>query len=203
MARQLVEAGVNMVQVNLGNNETWDTHGNAFPHLKNFLFPPTDRALSALLDDLDERGLLDSTLIVMAGELGRTPKISTCRSAMQAAGPRPLGHANGLLRRRRRAAAARSSARPTRSAPTRPPTRRSPRTWPPRSTRRWASRATPPGTTHPNRPHFVYHGDPIAGLTCSDRESPPRECCVEFFPDTPRVSRITSRFEFRGNDSPR
>lgn len=77
MARRLVEAGVNLVQVNLGNNETWDTHGNAFPHLKDKLFPPTDRALSALLDDLHESGLLDSTLIVMAGEFGRTPKVST------------------------------------------------------------------------------------------------------------------------------
>jgi hypothetical protein len=76
MARRLVEAGVNLVQVNLGNNETWDTHGNAFPHLKDKLFPPTDRALSALLDDLSASGLLDSTLIVMAGEFGRTPKIS-------------------------------------------------------------------------------------------------------------------------------
>ncbi len=45
MARRLVSAGVNLVQVNLGNDETWDTHGNAFPHLKNNLFPPTDRAL--------------------------------------------------------------------------------------------------------------------------------------------------------------
>jgi hypothetical protein len=77
MARRLVEAGVNLVQVNLGNNETWDTHGNAFPHLKEKLFPPTDRALSALLDDLSESGLLDSTLIVIGGEFGRTPKIST------------------------------------------------------------------------------------------------------------------------------
>ncbi len=76
MARRLVEAGVNLVQVNLGNNETWDTHGEAFPHLKDKLFPPTDRALSALLDDLRERGLLDSTLIVMAGEFGRTPKVT-------------------------------------------------------------------------------------------------------------------------------
>lgn len=76
MARRLVEAGVNLVQVNLGNNETWDTHGNAFPHLKNNLFPPTDQALSALLDDLRDSGLLDSTLIVMAGEFGRTPKIT-------------------------------------------------------------------------------------------------------------------------------
>ena len=76
MARRLVEAGVNLVQVNLGNNETWDTHGNAFPHLKEKLFPPTDKALSALLDDLHESGLLASTLIVMAGEFGRTPKVT-------------------------------------------------------------------------------------------------------------------------------
>jgi hypothetical protein len=81
MARRLVEAGVNLVQVNLGNNETWDTHQAAFPNLKNFLFPPTDLAVSALLDDLDERGLLDDTLIVMAGEFGRTPKLSTIPSA--------------------------------------------------------------------------------------------------------------------------
>jgi hypothetical protein len=77
MAARLVEAGVNLVQVNLGNNETWDTHGNAFPHLKTKLLPPTDKAVSALLDDLADRGLLDSTLIVMAGEFGRTPKVST------------------------------------------------------------------------------------------------------------------------------
>jgi hypothetical protein len=76
MAARLVESGVNLVQVNLGNNETWDTHGEAFPHLKDKLLPPTDKALSALLDDLHERGLLDSTLIVMAGEFGRTPRIS-------------------------------------------------------------------------------------------------------------------------------
>jgi hypothetical protein len=76
MARRLVAAGVNLVQVNLGNNETWDTHGNAFPHLKEKLFPPTDRALAALLDDLHESGQLDDTLIVMGGEFGRTPKIS-------------------------------------------------------------------------------------------------------------------------------
>jgi hypothetical protein len=75
MAARLVEAGVNLVQVNLGNNETWDTHGNAFPHLKDKLFPPTDRAVAALIDDLYDRGLLDSTLIVMAGEFGRTPKV--------------------------------------------------------------------------------------------------------------------------------
>ena len=76
LARRLVENGVNLVQVNLGNNESWDTHGNAFPNLKNYLLPPMDQAVSALLDDLDDCGLLESTLIVMAGEFGRTPKIS-------------------------------------------------------------------------------------------------------------------------------
>jgi Protein of unknown function (DUF1501) len=76
MARRLVSAGVSLVQVNLGNDETWDTHGNAFPHLKDKLLPPTDRAVSALLDDLSDSGELHETLIVMAGEFGRTPKIS-------------------------------------------------------------------------------------------------------------------------------
>ena len=76
MARQLVEAGVNLVQVNLGNNETWDTHDNNFPLLRDCLLPPTDRGVAALLDDLHERGLLNETLIVMCGEMGRTPKIN-------------------------------------------------------------------------------------------------------------------------------
>jgi hypothetical protein len=76
MARRLVDAGVRLVQVNLGNNETWDTHGNAFPHLRDNLLPPTDRAVSSLLDDLEACGQLDSTLVVMAGEFGRTPRIS-------------------------------------------------------------------------------------------------------------------------------
>ena len=75
MARRLVETGVSMVQVNLGRNETWDTHGNAFPHLKNNLLPPMDRCVSALLDDLQARGMLEQTMIVMAGEFGRTPKV--------------------------------------------------------------------------------------------------------------------------------
>ena len=75
MARQLVEAGVTLVQVNLGNNESWDTHDNNFPLLKDCLLPPTDRALAALLDDLESRGLLNETLVVMCGEMGRTPKV--------------------------------------------------------------------------------------------------------------------------------
>lgn len=86
MAYRLVEAGVNMIQVNLGNNETWDTHGDAFFRLREKLFPPTDRALSALLDDLQGSGLLDSTLVVMGSEFGRTPKLSTLDASYAAAG---------------------------------------------------------------------------------------------------------------------
>ncbi len=73
-AARLVELGVGMVQVNLGRGG-FDTHGNAFDHLKNLMLPPTDQALSALIDDLDARGLLEDTLIVAAGEFGRTPRI--------------------------------------------------------------------------------------------------------------------------------
>lgn len=76
MARQLVQAGVNLVQVNLGNNEAWDTHDNNFPLLRDCLLPPTDRGISALLDDLQSLGMLEETLVVMVGEMGRTPKVN-------------------------------------------------------------------------------------------------------------------------------
>lgn len=86
MAYRLVEAGVNLVQVNLGNNETWDTHGDIFHRMKDKLLPPTDRALCALLDDLKSAGLLDSTLIVMGSEFGRTPRLSTMKDSYPGAG---------------------------------------------------------------------------------------------------------------------
>lgn len=73
VARRLIEAGVRMVQVNLRG---WDTHQNAFRDLKGKLLPSLDRSLSALLDDLHDRGMLDEVLIVMCGEMGRTPRIS-------------------------------------------------------------------------------------------------------------------------------
>ena len=76
MARHLIEAGVDLVQVNLGKNSSWDTHYRNFANLKNNLFPPADRALSALLDDLKDTGLLESTLVIVSGEFGRTPKIN-------------------------------------------------------------------------------------------------------------------------------
>ena len=81
MARDLVEAGVRMVQVNLRG---WDTHQNAFRDLKGRLPPSLDRCLSGFLDDLDQRGLLDSTLVVMCGEMGRTPRISPISGSIAA-----------------------------------------------------------------------------------------------------------------------
>jgi hypothetical protein len=75
LAARLVEVGVGMVQVNLGRGG-FDTHGNAFDHLRNLLLPPLDQSVSALIKDLESRGLLDDTLIVMASEFGRTPKIT-------------------------------------------------------------------------------------------------------------------------------
>ncbi len=76
LARRLVEVGVPIVQATMGIVQTWDTHVANFPKLRDTLLPALDRAVSALLDDLDARGLLDETLVVMLGEFGRTPKIS-------------------------------------------------------------------------------------------------------------------------------
>lgn len=73
VARRLVEAGVRMVQINLRG---WDTHQNAFRDLKGKLLPSIDHCLSGFLDDLEQRGLLSETLVVMCGEMGRTPRIS-------------------------------------------------------------------------------------------------------------------------------
>jgi hypothetical protein len=78
LARRLVEAGVTFVTIHTEArpNGHWDTHNNNFNMLKYLLLPFLDRALSALLDDLDDRGLLESTLIVVTGDMGRTPKVN-------------------------------------------------------------------------------------------------------------------------------
>jgi hypothetical protein len=76
LARRLVEAGVPMVTVYSFGNRDWDTHGDNFNGLKNTLLPPTDRGLSALLEDLEGRGLLEQTLVVWMGDMGRTPLIN-------------------------------------------------------------------------------------------------------------------------------
>jgi hypothetical protein len=78
LARRLVEAGVPFVNVSdyMVQGANWDTHTLNFAKLKGHLIPPADQALSALIEDLDLRGLLDSTLVVILGEFGRTPKIN-------------------------------------------------------------------------------------------------------------------------------
>jgi hypothetical protein len=76
LARRLVEAGVPMITVYSAGNRDWDTHGNNFRLLKDTLLPTTDRAVSALLGDLQNRGMLDETLVVWMGDMGRTPRIN-------------------------------------------------------------------------------------------------------------------------------
>jgi hypothetical protein len=80
LARRLVEAGVRFVNVNdkvhNGQLANWDSHENNFARLKGDLLPPADQALAALVEDLDARGLLGSTLVVALAEFGRTPRIN-------------------------------------------------------------------------------------------------------------------------------
>src|SRR5262249_48098121 len=76
LARRLAEAGVTLTLVNFSNNQEWDTHTNNFKTLKETRLPELDQAVSALLDELEERGLVESTLVALFGEFGRTPKIN-------------------------------------------------------------------------------------------------------------------------------
>jgi hypothetical protein len=83
LARRLIEAGVRLVQVNWhrgpdepSDNPCWDSHTNETQRLKEVLIPPMDSAFSALLTDLQERGLLDETLVLCLSEFGRTPRFN-------------------------------------------------------------------------------------------------------------------------------
>ncbi|MCC7420587.1 MAG: DUF1501 domain-containing protein [Planctomycetaceae bacterium] len=76
LGRRLAEAGVPFTLVNFSNNQEWDTHTDNFTQMKRTRLPELDAAVSALLDDLEDRGLLDSTLVALYGEFGRTPKIN-------------------------------------------------------------------------------------------------------------------------------
>lgn len=73
MARRLVEVGVPFVEVDLGG---WDNHSNIFTTLRDQRLPTMDQAMSALVEDLDQRGLLADTAIIWMGEFGRTPRIN-------------------------------------------------------------------------------------------------------------------------------
>jgi hypothetical protein len=84
LARRLIEAGVRLVHVNwvreegdnAVGNPMWDTHSKNADRLQDVLCPQFDIGFTALIDDLDDRGLLDETLVVAVGEFGRTPKIN-------------------------------------------------------------------------------------------------------------------------------
>ena len=162
MARQLVEAGVSLVQVNLGNNESWDTHESAFRNLSNFLLPPTDRAVSALIDDLSERGLLDDTLIVMAGEFGRTPRVFGDKNKLPGrdhwGAVQTVFFAGGGVRGGNVIGASDRIGAYPKSDPQTPENM---------AATIYESLGLPKTITWKDsldRPHHVYHGDPIAGL---------------------------------------
>jgi hypothetical protein len=164
VARRMVGAGVPLVQVNLGNNETWDTHGNAFPHLKNNLLPPMDQAVTALIQDLEASGELESTLIVMAGEFGRTPKISHLKEHYSKPGRDHWGRVQSFLIAGGGVAGGRvigSTDSVGGSPASRPVT---PEQF---AATIYQSLGLPPTIAwfdSQERPHAVYHGDPIHEL---------------------------------------
>jgi hypothetical protein len=101
VARRLMEAGARFVTVGLGG---WDTHANNFTVLRTQLLPPLDAALAALVADLDERGLLATTVVCCAGEFNRTPQINGAAgrdhwarsmAVFLSGGPLRRGHAHG------------------------------------------------------------------------------------------------------------
>jgi hypothetical protein len=109
LARRLAESGVKLVTVCSAfagkiPQDAWDTHKDNFKSLKNKLLPPTDRGVSALLDDLHESGLIKRTLVIIMGEFGRTPRINAqagrdhwekCYSILMAGGGVKAGQCYG------------------------------------------------------------------------------------------------------------
>ncbi len=107
LSRRLAEAGVPMIAVHFNEMtvcDGWDTHSKNFPALKDELLPMLDQGLSALFDDLEQRGLWEQTLVVVMGEFGRTPRINPqggrdhwglCQSVVLAGGGIPGGRTIG------------------------------------------------------------------------------------------------------------
>jgi len=106
LARRLVETGVTFITIHTETkgNGHWDTHENNFNMLKQFLLPWFDRGLSVLLEDLDDRGLLDTTLVVTMGDMGRSPRVNgkagrdhwpQCGFCLLAGGGTKAGHVHG------------------------------------------------------------------------------------------------------------
>ncbi len=111
LARRLAEAGVPLINVSFCQTPdgSWDTHGQHFRQMKDLLCPTFDRAFAALVDDLDQRGLLEQTLVLATAEFGRTPRVNRSAGrdhwpwvysvAMAGGGTRPgtvLGASDGI-----------------------------------------------------------------------------------------------------------
>ena len=94
LARRLIEAGVRFVTCFSGSNpgDGWDTHSDNFRRMKNKLMPPEDQAFSALIEDMDARGLLDETLVIWSGEFGRKPQIGKPNPKTNNIGPGGRDH---------------------------------------------------------------------------------------------------------------
>jgi hypothetical protein len=106
LARRMIEAGTRVACVSWAPdaNATWDTHGQNFTKLKNELLPQLDAAVSGLLDDLSDRGMLDRTVVAVMGDFGRTPRINPaagrdhwnfCYSLVLAGGGVKAGYVHG------------------------------------------------------------------------------------------------------------
>jgi hypothetical protein len=164
MAKRLVETGVRLVQVNLGNNESWDTHQAAWKNLKGYLLPPMDQAVSALIEDLDASGQLEDTLIIVGSEFGRTPKIKSI-SAQPFRAEITGARCKASSSQAEASKVAASSAPRTRSAAIPPATPKRPKISPPPSTRALGLPRDLMWHDFTNRPHTLYMGSPISGLT--------------------------------------
>src|SRR5690606_10095942 len=136
-----------------------------FPHLKDNLFPPTDRAVAAQLDDLHESGRLDDTLIVMAGEFGRTPKITLIEQHYALPGrdhwcaAQSVLLAGGGIAGERVIGSTDAQGAYPRDDPQRPENL---------AATIYDSLGIPPTAVWKDpldRPHQIYHGTPIPGLT--------------------------------------
>jgi hypothetical protein len=161
LARRLIERGVRLVSVNWHDDGKafWDTHDNNFNRLKDELIPPADQALSALLLDLADRGLLDGTIVAWVGEFGRKPQVTEgnsgrehwpyCYSGMLAGGGIAGGRVHG--------ASDKIAALPTRD-PVRPQDF---------SATLFHALGIRPSTTlvdNLNRPRQICHGEPLLDL---------------------------------------
>lgn len=127
MARRLVEAGVPYITVFWSEEDPvvskkcasgggWDTHANNFSCLRENLLPEFDRAFAGLVGDLDDRGLLDSTLLLVSSEMGRKPKIGDPRSGAWGRRTRPLDILHERRHGRRRHPRGWSTVAPIRAA---------------------------------------------------------------------------------------